>query len=554
VGDNLNIFDRVIESISPSLALKREISRHKLSVMKKFNNSGYDQSGASTTKKSMKGWTAFSKSPQEDIDVNLNVLRQRSRDLYMSSPLAVSAIKTNRTNVVGSGLKLKSKIDYKFLGISKEAADEWEKNVEREFSVWASSKFCDATRVNDFYEMQQLALISWLLNGDAIGVIKNQSPQKYMPYGLRIHLIEADRVSTPNTYSYTYNSKSNQIIQKLQNGNWCYNGVEIDLSGAIVAYHICNQHPNSTLKAITKKWERIEAFGPLTGNQNIIHVMESERCEQYRGIPYLAPVIEILKQITRYTEAELTAAVIQAFFTAFIKTEAPTNEVPLGESIPEEERVDTDPNSYELGAGSINALAPGEDVVFADPKRPASGFENFVNALSKHMGAALEVPFELLTKSFMASYSASRAALLEAWKAFKMRRIWFATDFCQPIYVMWLSEAVARGRIKAPGYFNDLAFKNAYCKAEWIGPSQGQIDPVKEVNASILKVDNGFSTRERETTELTGGNWDDNIDQITRENKLLREARGIIDNDKNSNLDNKNLSGGDENAKKVLEF
>ena len=527
--DSLNIFDKAIEMFSPDKALQREVSRLKLSTIKEFRNSGYDQSGASTVKKSMKGWSANSKTPQEDIDLNLSVLRQRSRDLYMSSPLAVSAIKTNRTNVVGSGLKLKSKIDYKFLKLSREDADAWEKNVEREFALWAESKFCDATRINNFYEMQQLALISWLLNGDAMAMIKSQQVTPYMPYSLQIHLIESDRVSTPNVYSASYYAKDSQMIKKLENGNWCYNGVEIDDNGAVTAYHICNQYPNSSLKGYKKEWKRIEAFGKRTGNQNILHVMESERCEQYRGIPYLAPVIEALKQITRYTEAELTAAVIQAFFTAFIKSEAPTNEVPLGQSIAEDERVDaSDPNSYELGAGSINMLAPGEDVVFADPKRPVSGFDGFITALSKHIGAALEIPFELLTKAFMASYSASRAALLEAWKAFKMRRVWFATDFCQPIYNVWLSEAIARGRIIAPGFFTDPGVKNAYCKAEWIGPSQGQIDPVKEVNASILKCKEGFSTRERETTELTGGNWDDNIDQITRENALLGEANKFL--------------------------
>jgi lambda family phage portal protein len=181
-------------------------------------------------------------------------------------------------------------------------------------------------------------------------------------------------------------------------------------------------------------------------------------------------------------------------------------------------------------------LAPGEDVVIADAKRPASGFDPFVMSMTKQIGAALEIPFELLMKSFTASYSASRASLLEAWKAFKMRRTWFANDFCQPVYELWLAEAVARGRINAPGFFNDPTIKKAWCGAEWIGPAQGMLDPVKEVNAAILRTEHGFSTHERETTELTGGNWDDNIAQITRENELLRKAKEITSTD--------NLEGG----------
>ena len=51
--------------------------------------------------------------------------------------------------------------------------------------------------------------------------------------------------------------------------------------------------------------------------------MESERPGQYRGVPYLAQAIEPLLQMRRYTNAELDAAVIQASFSAFVKTEGP---------------------------------------------------------------------------------------------------------------------------------------------------------------------------------------------------------------------------------------
>ena len=51
--------------------------------------------------------------------------------------------------------------------------------------------------------------------------------------------------------------------------------------------------------------------------------------------PVLAPVMESLKQLGRYTEAELMAAVVSGFFTAFIKSEAP--EMPLGQALPDDE-------------------------------------------------------------------------------------------------------------------------------------------------------------------------------------------------------------------------
>ena len=524
----MNILDKTISFINPQAGLKREVARAQTNVIRSFSNSGYSESGASRSKKSMKGWTANSKSPQEDIDDNLDILRQRSRDLYMGAPLATSAIKTNRTNVIGSGLKLKCRIDYEYLGLTPEQAAAWEISTEREFTVWAESIWCDSLRLNNFYELQQLALMSWLMNGDGFCIIKHQDPTKWMPYGLRLFLFEADRISNPGSYSFSVNSSS--IVKNKDNGNRIINGVEIDGSGAVVAYHICNQYPNSTTGQVEKKWQRVEAFGDLTGSPNILHLMEQERCEQYRGIPYLAPVIECLKQISRYTEAELMAAVVQAFFSVFIKTEAPKHGDSniFNNTITDDQRIESDPNVYELGPGTINVLGIGEDITLAETKRPNSGFDAFVTAMAKYVGAALEIPFELLTKSFMASYSASRAALLEAWKAFKMRRAWFGNDFCQPIYELWLSEAIARGRVNAPGFFTDISKQKAWSKADWNGPAPGQIDPTKEVEAAIKRVSEGFSTREKETIELTGGDWDKNIVQVSRENELLSEARAPL--------------------------
>lgn len=518
----MNVIDRVILYISPKKALKRQAVRRAL----QFFNTGYSESGASTRKKSLKGWRASSSSPQADIDMNLDTLRQRSRDLFMGGALGRSAIATSRTNVIGAGLKLKCRIDYEFLGLTRDQADEWERNTEREFAVWAESKFCDALGLNNFYEMQSILFISTLLNGDGWAVIKQTEPRRYFPYALRVHLIEADRVSTPKNTMSGYFSVGGIQGENPDNGNRIISGVEIDSSGAVVAYWISNIYPGDPANPTGKiEWQRVEAFGQRTGRPNILQIMEAERCEQYRGVPYLAPVLEHIKQISRYTEAELMAAIITGFFTVFIKEGGtPVSDFPLAEAIPQNEKVDLDPNAFELGAGTINTLPPGYDVTTADPNRPSSNFDAFVTALARHIGAALEVPYELLLKSFTKSYSASRAALLEAWKAFRMRRTWFASDFCQPVYELWLAEAVAKGRINAPGFFADPRVAKAWSRAEWYGPAPGQLDPVREVKAAQMRVEGGFSTRERETIELTGGDFDRNIEQLQRENELMRDA------------------------------
>lgn len=518
----MNIIDKFVEAVNPSAALRRQNDRIKLELIRSFKNSGYDESGASRNKNSMRGWLASSKSPQEDIDRNIPILRQRSRSLYMSAPLAVSAIKTNRTNIVGEGLRLKSTIDAAFLRMTPEAAAEWQRNTEREFELWADSKFCDSTRVNNFYEIQQVACLSWLMNGDACALVEYERPTPAFPYGLRVHLIEADRVSTPHTSGTAVNLYATESTT----GNRIFNGVEVTDAGRVVAYHICSTYPNSQLRA-AKKWQRVKAFGDKTGTPNVLMIFEAERAEQYRGVPYLAPVIESLKQLTRYSEAEMMAAVINGFFTVFITSEGNTGEMGFTGVLDDEDRVSDDDLNYELGPGMVNVLKPGEKIEIADSKRPSSNFDAFTTALAKYVGAALEIPVELLIKSFNSSYSASRAALLEAWKAFRMKRKWLAADFCQPLYEIFLTEAIANGRIKAPGFFLDPAIRKAYCRAQWNGPAPGMLDPVKEATAAEKRIAIGVSTRQRESIEMTGTDFDANVAQLARENQLMKEA-GLV--------------------------
>lgn len=108
-----------------------------------------------------------------------------------------------------------------------------------------------------------------------------------------------------------------------------------------------------------------------------------------------------------------------------------------------------------------------------------------------------------------------------------MQRDWFTDDFCQPIYEEWFSEAVARGRIAAPGFFADPAIRKAYTACAWNGPARTNLNPVQEVDAAVKRVDAGFSTAQEETATMTGGDYNRNIRQRVIEAKRKREVDEI---------------------------
>lgn len=532
----MNGIDKIISYISPEKALKRIDARRKIDVINSIggSGSGYGQHGASYAKKSLIGWISRGMSADEDIVDNIDTLRSRCRDLYMGTSLANGALKAVRTNVIGTGLMLKSHIDAEFLGLTEEQARKWEKNTEREWKLWAETVECDAERRKTFYQLQSLVLLSALMNGDVfvtMPVIKR--PENI--YDLRIGVIEADRVCNPQV-----NMPANANI---------LGGVEIGNYGETIAYWVAKYNPNSYPRLdvdLKQEWKRVLAFGKTTGRRNVLHIMaDVERPAQRRGVPMLAPVIESLKQLGRYSEAELMAAVVSSMFTVFIKSNSPTS--PLGQMFDNGYQVDPDPRSYEMGNGSIIALEDGEEIQIADPKRPNTSFDNFITSMCRQIGSALELPYEVLMKSFTTSYSASRGALLEAWKMFKMRREWIVGNFCDPIYEEWLTEAILKGRIKAPGFFDDPAIRAAWCSAEWSGDAQGQLDPKKEAEAAKIRIEECLTTREREAAELTGMKFEDIISTRAREEKLRRDSGLMVNTTPQTQTgDNENEDDGQD--------
>ena len=480
----------------------------------KIRNSGYSSSGANRDKPALKSFLPQHYSAKSDIDVNLELLRSRAADLVMNSPIGAAAIGTSTAHVIGGGLKLFPRINAGVLGMSADESVEWCRRTKSEFELFAQSLNCDYYRRNNFYEMQRIAYQNYLMDGDCFVLFKRRYPTRDVPYTLRLQLIEAARVSNPITDGkFLGVSPFNVEMKNMVNGNRIINGVEVDKSGQLQAIWISNRIWNEPSFEGELEWRRVKIFGEETGKRNVLHICFDSRIEQYRGVPLLAPVIESLKQLSRYADAELVSAIIKSFFSIFFTQDVNGNGYELNEILAEDtdEALGKVMREYKLGAGTITSLPRGVDVKAIDRSNAQDTFDPFVSAFVKQVGAALLIPQEVLMKSFQSSYSASRAALLQAETEFRQRRQAFINDFLNPVYENFMIEAVALGRIKAEGFFEDPVRRRQWLQADWYGESSKILDPVKEVQGSLMKIMLGLSTHRREAAELTGSDYDDNI-------------------------------------------
>lgn len=512
----MNLLDRLLLALLPSQSNAQE------SVSASTQKQDYDDysetrwRGASRMSRSLRSWATNLGSALTDTPPReRRRLIARSRDAYRNHPIARSAVTRSRTNIVGTGLRLRANVDYRALGITEEEGDALNDTIEREFRLWAENPAeFDAAGMLNFYQHQGLVEVAAMLSGDIFALTPFLRRDGCI-YGLKVQTVEADRVCNPGQAANT-----DKLID----------GVEVDLMGAPVAYHVARYHPGESFAmGRQQNWDRVPVWGERTGRRRALHIVNdpTERPGQVRGVPYLAPIIEPLQQISTLTRSELIAGVVASFFTVFVEKEA---ELTDGSNDPfEQDNSHTTPtasNELALGPGIVADLMPGEKATIANPTRPNANYDPFFNSIVRQIGATLEIPGEMLLLYFSASYSAARASMLQAWQFFRMRRAWLVSMDCEPIYQLWFDEAVARRRIPVTGY-GDPARRAAYNRAAWIGPKQGAVDELKEAQAANIRVNElGVSSLTRETPALTGEDYDVIHNERVRERKK-RVADGL---------------------------
>jgi len=473
---------------------------------------------ASMRSRELSSWMPLLGSADADLLNELPTLVSRSRDLTRNHGVAAGAMQTLVDNVVGTGLRLSVLPDYRVLGKTKEWADDWARHVEAQWRSWAETTACDAARSLTFSGLTSLVFRSTIINGEALA-LPLWLPDRGSNYATTIQLVEADRLCNPGGKTDTKSLRS---------------GIEIDVYGAPMAYWIRKNHPGDAYLGYNEAddWERIPVITEF-GRQRILHIHDKERTGQNRGKPLLTSIMPMFKMLDHYERSELQAAVVNAMIAAFIET--PLDGEAIGEMFGgsvQNYLAARNEWDIKLQGGSIIPVFPGDKVSPFTPSRPNSAYGQFVENILRHIGTGLNIPFELLMKDFSkTNYSSARAALLEAWRYFNAKRQWLSTYWAKPVYELWLEEAINKGVIEAPDFYEN---KFAWTRCKWIGPGRGWIDPVKEAKAAQLRMQIGLSTLEDECASQ-GLDWEETLEQLSREKAKILEL-GLSINDTNSIL------------------
>lgn len=428
--------------------------------------------------------------------------QRRAADLFANDWAARSGLRSIADNAVGTGLIPKSTIPHEILGISREDAARIGQLMEWAFADW--TPYAHASGLCHFEDLQYLGLLSVLRLGEMLH-LPVMLPDAGRPFSLAIQNISPSRLQTPADM---------QLQPRIRDG------VELTSTGSPCAYWIAC--PPATLALpmpgeglFSTDFQRRPA--QIGHRPNIFHLFRYEEDEQVRGVSSLACGMKLYRNLNDCLDSELFAQVIAASFPVFIELEGGASQLPeaVRESMGygpygETERI------QEVEAGTITYGAPGERPHVLESNRPSSNFAAFEVTIKRAMAAALGIPYESLSKDFSkTNYSSMRAALNESWKLYGFYRKWFARLYTQPIWEMVIDEAYLRNylglrdAISSAGAKKDFFEGRQYwTSASWIGPARGFIDPVKEIQATILALQNRLATYGEAWAER-GGDFDD---------------------------------------------
>lgn len=458
----LNFFDRMIAVFDPTAALKRakarfylaEVNKHSRILREKEKERRYE--GVSKSRRTNDWVTSGTSINAENLSA-LAMLRQRHRDLVQNNYWASRAVKAIGNHTVGTGIMPN------FTNVTKAQ----KKKLKLAWDTWSEKDSCDFEGMLNMAGLQKLVMKTVVNSGECIirkrrvNVGPGQNP-------IQIQVQEPDVIDT---------SKDGITSQ---DGGTIIQGIEYNKQGKRVAYWLYEQHPGDSRSILSFQSKRIPAT-------DVIHVFETLRPGQVRGIPFGVTAMIRLKDFDDYEDAQIVRQKIAACFTAFVTSEVKISALSGSGPVAEE----TKDREERLEPGMITYLNQGEEINFGTPPAVPE-YSSFSKNVLLGIATAYGITYEALTGDLSGSnFSSSRMGWLEmARNVSDWQYQLMVPLFCEPVFRWFMQGAVIAGLVK----------EGATCR--WTAPRREMFDPGKELAAMILAIQGGLTSWSEVIREL----------------------------------------------------
>ena len=302
-------------------------------------------------------------------------------------------------------------------------------------------------------------------------------------------------------------------------------GVEFDAIGRRVAYWMHREHPGEHIRSqslLGNTPTRVPAV-------QIVHAFHVVRPGQVRGIPALAAVLAMLKEIAEVDDAHLMRAHIQNLFAIY-------------EEVPERDAVsaidadggvtslETDHDDIPIEVaepGEHVRLPPGHKISTPDPPTGGPDFDAFIKTKLRSVAAGAGVTYEQLTCDLTGvNFSSIRAGLIQFYREMEqVQSNVLVFQVCRPVYRRWLETAILAGRVSIPR--EERPRIRSLMRAKWMAtPGREYVDPEKEVRAIVKAIRAGLMSRTQGARLL--GTDAEELDRIIANDNSRADRLGLV--------------------------
>ena len=416
-------------------------------------------------------FNAFNTSLDSDLFMSLNTLRARSRQLTQNNPYGQKFLRMVASNVVGQGFTLQAR------ATDKGQPDEIDnKSIQQAFAKWSRRGNCDVTGQLSFAEMCRLIVRTIAQDGEVL--VRKVRGKKVNKFGFSLQILDIDRMIV-------------QDQRKLPSGNVVRIGVEINQAGKPVAYWVRSAHPyDAFMQTSSPVMERIPA-------EDIFHFFIPMRPEQRRGVPWMHAAIERLYHIGELDQSALIAARNGADRLGFFTS---PNGLPVDPTLSGSPDV-----AIEISVpGTYDTLPEGYDFKAYDSKYPNDVYPIFIKNALRAVASGIGVAYNGLANDLEGvNYSSIRSGVLEEREFWMELQDWFIDAFMMPLYEDWLLMALGNNAITGPTGFPLPATKyEKFSAHEWQGRRWSWVDPLGDMQANVLAMNNGLKSRTRICAEM----------------------------------------------------
>jgi lambda family phage portal protein len=443
---------------------------------------------------------------------SLKVLRARSRDLERNGGIQERYLSAQEANVIGpefmafrgSGLQMK-------ITSGGETPDMVANDlIEKEWFEFCKKGNFDVTKKHSCNDFWRLTLRTVARDGDALVLAYRGYPNRWR---LAFQLLEGDYIDD------SFNEDDQNIRM----------GIELDAYRRKVAVWVLSKHPGDA-RFVDRIYSKDGLRGlrrriPILGTDPsasvvALHITRPKRAEETRGVPWITPAMEAIKQLEGYEEAELVASRVQACKHIFYTSEMFT---PQGDRIGEEDQT-TGELVESVEPGMATDLPPGKKPVFYDPTHPNQAYPDFVKSIKRKISSALNCAYNTLFVDLESvNYSSIRAGLLDERTHFKMLQSWFQDDVACPSFNVFLEMALLSQAIPYSisefDRLNHPEFK--FRRWPWV-------DPRNDAQTAEILLRNRLTTRTDLIHDSSAKDFEDTMDQLDYECGYILDKKDLL--------------------------